>query len=752
MKFLRLTAFRIIGAWASIALFPFHSDAQTLSPQQIDQIAAFAKVYGYARWFYPGDEAQKVNWNQLASYGVAEVSKSENPEALKNALDKIFFPVAPALSIHPAGASVRYSPEALKPGPNVVPVAWVRWGLPHSGDETSFVARRTGRQSGKGVPELPFGNISQTVKAPQMAGRTVRVQAAMAVAEGSQGIGQLWTQEIRASGDQGWMDNLADHPVKESGWKKYTLEGKMAADAIGLTFGGYMLGYGTIRMDAFEVAYDSAGIWVDVPLENAGFEGDAYTRGWQKQTGVFRAGIDTEKPFAGSQSLTLTAAMPQMEPQAEDPAAPKMGAFVQEPIGKDWQVFMPLTVWGDAVATYPVGDAGQWKALSDAMRTAPKGGGWDRIAAWIEAWNLIRFFHPHCPENWESTLKPGIEAAAKTEDIPAFCREMDRQLAKVRDGQMHFFHPADRTLNGFPPIAIDSLEGKWVISKVMDTQYALKPGDEVLEIDGQKVADKVAASRSELMAGTNGYLHTQEAMRLLRGPAKSNITLKVRTVEGKKELVFLRTLTLSQWMEKKAPNLPASKEMEHGILYADLTRLTTQELPEVIDKMAASNKIIVDLRGFAKNNHALLGHFLSQTDTAMHWLLRPSPNLPGQEKNYQPAGWNIAPAEPHIRGKVVVLISPESIGYTEGIIAMFQHYELATLVGETTAGTQGVHINQPLSGGYLFSFTGLDVRMPDGSPHWGKGIAPDIEVRNTVSSYITQQDLALERALQILAK
>lgn len=744
--------------WQLILLLSFSapivSQAQALTETQVSNLTAFAQVYGYVRWFYPGDEAQQVNWNQMAIYGASEVAKAKTPIELKASLESLFQPVAPGMVILPADAAIRFSPENLKPEGQTpwVPVGWVRWGLPHTGEETAFEARRTGRVSGSAAPELPFGNLSQTLKAPQIRGRRVRISAAMTLREGSTGQGQLWVQETRESMEQGWMDNLGDKPVKNSQWTTYTLEGTASPDAIALTIGGYLLGYGSLAMDAFKVEYDSAGTWVNLPLENPEFEGDAYTRGWRKQTDQHKTTIETEKPFLGSQSIRFTAQEPVIPTEAATPGAPQMGDHIRQKISADWQIVLPMAVAGDAVHTYPVADAQTFSSLTQQLKKYPKEGPWERIAVWIQAWNLVQFFHPFAPENWSESLPNGIKLAFPEMEVPAYCRLLDTQLSTLHDGQLHIFHPADRTLNGFPPIAMDSLEGKWVITHVMTTQFPLKPGDEVLEIEGIKVNDWVKPFRAELHASTHGYLRHQEGMRALRGPSKSNIKLKIRTAEGKKEYVLNRSLALSQWTELQASGLPAFKEIERGLVYADLTRITTQELPEVMEKMAEANRVILDLRGFAKNNHAFIGHFLIQPDTAGHWLRTPSPRLEGRTAQYRTAGWDILPTTPAIHARVVALISAESIGYTEGIIAMLKHYGIATLVGETTAGTQGVHINQPLAGGYLFSFTGMDVRLPNGELHFGKGITPDVEAHPTLPGYISQQDPIMEKALQVLAK
>jgi hypothetical protein len=68
--------------------------------QKTENIAAFAKLYGYVRFFYPGDEAAKLDWNKFAVYGVQYIENAGSTAELKQKLVEIFIPVAPLLKIN----------------------------------------------------------------------------------------------------------------------------------------------------------------------------------------------------------------------------------------------------------------------------------------------------------------------------------------------------------------------------------------------------------------------------------------------------------------------------------------------------------------------------------------------------------------------------------------------------------------------------------------------------------------------------
>ena len=68
--------------------------------QAIKNIEAFTRLYGYVKYFYPGDEAANTNWDHFALYGVKQVEKARDRAELKKILEELFLPIAPALKVH----------------------------------------------------------------------------------------------------------------------------------------------------------------------------------------------------------------------------------------------------------------------------------------------------------------------------------------------------------------------------------------------------------------------------------------------------------------------------------------------------------------------------------------------------------------------------------------------------------------------------------------------------------------------------
>ena len=62
----------------TIMLHSFHSLAAQDEAQQVQNLRAFTKLYGYIKYFHPSDEASAIDWDRFAIYGAAQVKDAQN--------------------------------------------------------------------------------------------------------------------------------------------------------------------------------------------------------------------------------------------------------------------------------------------------------------------------------------------------------------------------------------------------------------------------------------------------------------------------------------------------------------------------------------------------------------------------------------------------------------------------------------------------------------------------------------------------
>jgi C-terminal processing protease CtpA/Prc len=75
----------------------------SLDGRALVNLVVFTRLLGYIQYFYPSDEATKVNWEQLAIMGVTSVEGAQSADELVNILRKLFQPYAPTLDMFPTG-------------------------------------------------------------------------------------------------------------------------------------------------------------------------------------------------------------------------------------------------------------------------------------------------------------------------------------------------------------------------------------------------------------------------------------------------------------------------------------------------------------------------------------------------------------------------------------------------------------------------------------------------------------------------
>ncbi|MHC0038853.1 S41 family peptidase [Pseudoneobacillus sp. C159] len=70
-----------------------------MTTTQHENLYAFAKLYGYIKYFHPSDEVTELDWNEFAIYGVERVLPAKDTLKLEMILKELFLPIAPTMLI-----------------------------------------------------------------------------------------------------------------------------------------------------------------------------------------------------------------------------------------------------------------------------------------------------------------------------------------------------------------------------------------------------------------------------------------------------------------------------------------------------------------------------------------------------------------------------------------------------------------------------------------------------------------------------
>lgn len=134
------------------------------------------------------------------------------------------------------------------------------------------------------------------------------------------------------------------------------------------------------------------------------------------------------------------------------------------------------------------------------------------------------------------------------------------------------------------------------------------------------------------------------------------------------------------------------KVLDQNIYYLNLATVEMDTFTALLPQSQEAKGIICDLRGYPYGNHDFISHLLKQKDTSKAWIIIPKIIYPDHKKvvGYENEAWEIETKKPYLGDKkIVFIVDGRSISYAESYMSFIKEYQLATIVGQPTAGTNG---------------------------------------------------------------
>jgi hypothetical protein len=718
----------------------------------VKNLRALAKLYGYLRYFNPSDEAARVDWDALAILAAEKVKSAPNPAALKAALEEVFRPVAPAMTLYFRGENAPV-PVRAEISAEAAPkfVSWQHLGLGTGAQNSAYRSVRLNRPlelSGQAT-------LVHTLDVAQHAGKTVKMSAWVKALPGDMNSqAQLWLRVDRPAGP-GFFDNMSDRPIRNPEWSEYTITGPLASDAYKIVFGAMVFSKGKFLVDGFRLSVtDAAGREEPLTVGNGGFEeGDAGAApgSWSIQSPTMDFRVQEDDFREGRRALSFsTKILPFAGPLFEK-RAPADG-IIEKEIGRGIICRVPLALDSDADGTLPRSDAKDLDRLRtalDALVRVPLSAGAEnvRLGDVIIAWNVFQHFYPYfdvLKADWDKVLTRSLERALSDRTEEEFIRTLSWLVAQLDDGHGGIYRTQQNKM-GWPPFRVEWIEDSAVITSSGDAQF--RRGDIVLAVDG-KGAESTLREEEEYISGSPQWKRFRSTFLFGSGPAGTKSRAKLRRGRDVLEAEFERSV---QAPVSDTPAGAPIDKLAEGIFYVDLSRASWPDINARIQDLASARGVVFDLRGYPNGNHQVLSHLLREPDTSSAWMKIPLVVLPDREGwTYQEAGWNLPVANPRIGGRVVFLTDGRAISYAESCLSFVEHYKLGDIVGEPTAGANGNVNPFVLPGRYSVSWTGMKVIKHDGSQHHTVGVLPTVPCRRTIAGVAAGRDELLEKALEII--
>lgn len=739
-----------LGALAapSVASPPTPAQAAAPAGQEAgsENVRAFARLFGVVRFFYPGDATTEIDWGRFAVHGVAQARRAPDAATLASTLQSLVAPLGPAIVV------ARRLPEPTPPVAGAPLVAWRYLGAGFSGGGP-YRAQRTNRVA---TPTIDgFVTVMRNLPAEALRGRAVRLRGQARVkAADSSGTGALWLRVDRPNQTMGFFDNMGDRPIRETAWREYTIEGAVADDAVKVAFGVMAAGTATADFDSIALSTQAPdGSWTEVPLTDAGFE-EAADGG--PPAGWFRAGSSrdavtkrvAEDPVEGRQCLRLAPGAAAAGPLFDAPLT--AGDHADVDLGSGLHARVPLVLTDDEARVGPAQRAAldKLKALLAALPVPVGDPGLDlRLADVAVAWNVYRHFYPYWTEtgvDWDARLAGLLDAATRATTREAHADALKALVAEVRDGHGSVLDPAGARKEAALPIRLALVEDRLVVTASADP--AVPVGSVVLRIDGLPV-EKELDERLALSSGTLQWRRARATKEFGGGAPSSEVVLQIEDGRSVRD-VSLPRIGAGPPAERRPEPVT---ELEPRIFYVDLTRATRSQLDQALATLARARSVVFDLRGYPTETGAQILPYLVDAPEADRWMHVARITGPfGRTAGWESMGWNLQPAAPHVEGRRIFLTDGRAISYAESVMGYVGDRRLGTIVGSTTAGTNGNVAVFELPSGLRISFTAMRVTRHDGhTPHHLVGVRPDVPVEPTIAGLRAGRDEVLEQGLAL---
>ncbi len=742
--------------------------------RKLQNLRAFARLYGYVRYFHPSDAAAETDWDAFAVHGARQVADDEDPADLRATLDSLFAPIAPTVQLYKTDGQSPAPLDVLTPadttGLNLV--AWQHEGLGLA-DRGPYESARLHRRS-ESSDGGDFGTVTQSVDAAPHRGKQVRLRAAVRTdVKGTGNQAQLWLRVDRASGKDGFFANMRDRPITEPDWARYQITGTVAEDASRILFGGFLRGRGTAHFDAFrlQVRDSSGGTWTDVSLENAGFEtgaaGESPT-GWRGRPNSYAFQTTRGDAVEAQHFLSIAPTETTPGPAGLFPARPTAGETATRSLGRGLSAQIPLALYSREGQTLRPDGA----PSPDALRETLDGISLDRLTAADEAlrladvviaWNVFQHFYPYfevVDTNWDQVLTRTLQRAEADTSSRDFLRTLRRMLVPLKDGHGGVSHPADSLTAGLP-LQFDRVEGNVVVADTAASaaaQSCARPGDVLTAIDGTPIEEALQEEMRSI-SGSPQWRTVRALRQLGEGRPGTTARLELRR-EGQAVACQVARPSDSSTRRRKRRRLQAEPRPDSidvlpgGTHYVDLTRVGMEALRPRLDTLAQAESVIFDVRGYPEGgNQELLQHLSSETLRSAHFEI-PKIIYPDRRKiaGYTGGRWTLPSKSPQLSGEVAFLTDARAISYAESIMGIVEHYDLGTIVGRPTAGANGNVNPFTLPGQYQVYWTGMRVQKHDRSQHHLVGIRPDVRATRTVEGVRAGTDEVLRTALRVLER
>lgn len=421
-----------------------------------------------------------------------------------------------------------------------------------------------------------------------------------------------------------------------------------------------------------------------------------------------------------------------------------------------------------------------------------------QLLALYRYWNIIEYWYPYRDligdKNWNAILPEFLPRIALSKDRDSYQREMLALFARVQDthaslsGSLAFRPPVGGCQL---PVDVRFVDREAVVATYSNSELGkatgLEPGDVIEQLDGTSVSDWIG-EWMPYYAGSNETTRLRDIGRsVTRGDCAKPLRLRIRRGQNTQDFTATRVMAsltdsktsathdrpgdafpllspdaqafvfIQSTFDEKLLYLKRELSATHDrpgdafqllspdVAYLKLSTVKVADVPRYIDAASKSKGLIIDIRNYPSEFVVFaLGQLLIDRPTEFARSTEGDLSNPGAFHWRRVA--SLQPKKPHYGGKVVVLVDEISQSQSEYTTMAFR--SRATVIGSTTAGSDGDISDIRLPGNIGTMISGIGIFYPDKKPTQRIGIIPDRVVKPTIAGIREGRDEVLEAAVR----
>lgn len=729
-------------------------DTRANDSYNIENLLAFSKAYGYVKYFHPSHEANQIDWKKFAAYGVEKMSICKTKEERIKTLNELFKPLGPSIEFSSSRTTYDINKITPEDTHNYRPVFWQHYGVSTGHrPQNPLKSIRVNGYTSVDVSDKQ-GGFNNAVDITPYQGKEVKLTCWARVNSKTGSTGHLYMNVAITEEVYGFA-KIMDEYIISSDWQQYEIVGNVDLLGSQLHFGSYLNGKGSLFVDDVSLSVKEDGEWKKIEVPHSDFEADWSSitskkgGGWYKKGEGYQVNQSSIGSHSGKKCIEIS--YEGKESLFRNPpifsASPNIGEVIIQEIEGGIYCAIPLALYGKKNETFPKSNKLDETLIEISKIDVSPNMLNVRLGNVINTYNVFKHFFPYFNDvavNWDRELVKAFNRSYSDQSEKDHLITLQKFTATLRDG--HIFILDNREEWFSPPITWEWIEEELVITEVLDMELDIQVGDIVSEVNGQSPSDYYKEICSRISAGTKGYLEYIANVSSLIG--EKDTYLKV--VINDKTLHLKRTR-----INDGAKGLEIQKHtylaLDDGIVYLNLSKVNKDTIDKIMPFLENARGIICDSRGYF--DASILPHLLSERDTSSSWHSIAEIIYPDQENitGRTTYPWDLEPQMPYLGNKrIVFLTDGRAVSSSESSMSFVKHYHIGTIIGQPTAGANGVATTFSLLGNISVRWTSSKVVKHDGSTHFGIGILPDIYVDKTIEGIKKGKDEFILKAIEII--